>query len=255
MMDYSQDPNYLQTAGRALDILKLFQKRAYLSLTDISKITGLSVSIAYRLLHTLCVHGFLDQTKSRKLYCLGEQAMLLGQMGLYGHEMAKAAGELVQQWYTQTGHSISIMVQISKYAINIRRISPLEDDLDMVYVGVPSPLHLGASQRVLLANMMESEQQAYVDDLFLDEKAKAALLEELKRIKERGYDYTEEQVTKGFWAMAIPIFYEKGQLAGAVASMDYIAGSTPEQVEERLRLLKELARKVQDNMDRIRMER
>ena len=76
------DPNYMQTAGRALDILALLEDGPSLSLSELSKRTGLSPSVTYRLLYTLGEHGFVKQHPGSKDYSIGDKAVMLGLTGL-----------------------------------------------------------------------------------------------------------------------------------------------------------------------------
>ena len=55
-MKRSDDQNYMQTAGRALDILTLFSDGQLLTLSEIAKRTGLSPSVTYRLLYLSLIH-------------------------------------------------------------------------------------------------------------------------------------------------------------------------------------------------------
>lgn len=107
-MKRETDPNYMQTAGRAIDILNCFAHGEPLSLTSISKRTGLSASVTFRLLYTLIKHGFVTQMAESKLYLIGDQAVLLGLAGVNERKIVKGGCDLIWEWSQQTGHSITI---------------------------------------------------------------------------------------------------------------------------------------------------
>lgn len=242
------DPNYMQTAGRALDIMALFENGQALSLSAISKRTGLSPSVTFRLLHTLGVHGFVKQIPGSKDYFIGDKAVMLGLTGLQEKRIVKVAHDLIWEWRLQTGHTISVLSLIDKKAVVVDRINPMQDDEDTIYVGKSYPLYRGASQRILLAYMKEEEQQEYIDTLFIERSAKKDLLRDLKIIRERGYDYTEQTMTKGVWGVSLPIFDAQGNIAAGISTAGLVEHNEPEYIEERLAQLKQLAAKIQRAM-------
>ena len=250
-MKRSDDQNYMQTAGRALNILTLFSDGQFLTLSEIAKRTGLSPSVTYRLLYTLSEHGFVKQESGRKEYSVGDKAILLGLVGLREKRIMRASRKLVGEWWMQTGHIITVMALVDKKAVVVYRINPMPDEADTLYVGNSYPLHIGASARILLANMPEEDRREYIDSLFIDRSAKEVLTENMRRIRERGYDYTEQMMTKGIWGLSVPIFDVQGNLVGGISTGDHIENSSPEYVQERLDQLKQLAAQIQGAMTRL----
>lgn len=250
-MKRSNDPNYMQTAGRALDILALFGDGQRLTLSEIGKRAGLSPSVTYRLLYTLSEHGFVQQVPGGKEYFIGDKAVILGLTGLQEKRIMRAARKLIWEWWRQTGHTITVLSLIDKKAVVVYRIHPLQDEEDTLYIGSSYPLHIGASQRILLAHMPKEEQREYISSLFLDRSAKEELMENMRRIRERGYDYTEQMMTKGIWGLSVPIFDARKQLVGGISTGDHIENNSPEYIQERLDQLKQLAAQIQDAMCRL----
>mgnify|MGYP000076129469 FL=1 len=70
--------SYLQTAGRALEILELIGSFPGLNLSEVARQCNMSTTVAYRLLYTLTVSGFLQQEPGGKRYFLGDKALLIG---------------------------------------------------------------------------------------------------------------------------------------------------------------------------------
>lgn len=248
-MKRSDDQNYMQTAGRALDILALFGGGQRLTLSEIAKRTGLSPSVTYRLLYTLGEHGFVKQHPGSKDYFIGDKAVILGLTGLQEKQIMRAARKLIWDWWLQTGHIITVLSLIDKKAVVVARINPMPDEADTLYVGNSYPLHTGASARILLANMPEEDRLEYIDSLFIERSAKEELLEDMRRIRERGYDYTEQMMTKGIWGISVPIFDVRGKLIGGISTGDYIENNSPEYIQERLDQLKQLAVQIQEAMN------
>ncbi|MCI9567122.1 MAG: IclR family transcriptional regulator [Lawsonibacter sp.] len=239
------DPNYMQTAGRALDILALLEDGPSLSLSELSKRTGLSPSVTYRLLYTLGEHGFVKQHPGSKDYSIGDKAVMLGLTGLQEKRIMRAARKLIGEWWLQTGHIITVLCLIDKKAVVVYRINPMPDEADTLYVGASYPLHTGASARILLANMPEEDRREYIESLFIERSAKETLTEDMYRIRERGYDYTEQMMTKGIWGLSVPIFDARGELVAGISTGDHIENNSPDYIQDRLAQLRQLAVKIQ----------
>ena len=126
------DPNYMQTAGRALDILALLEDGPSLSLSELSKRTGLSPSVTYRLLYTLGEHGFVKQHPGSKDYSIGDKAVMLGLTGLQEKRIMRAARKLIGEWWLQTGHIITVLCLIDKKAVVVYRINPMPDEAEIM---------------------------------------------------------------------------------------------------------------------------
>ena len=249
-MKRETDANYMQTAGRAIDVLNCFAHGEPLSLTSISKRTGLSASVTFRLLYTLMEHGFVKQMAESKLYFIGDQAVLLGLVGVNERKIVKVGYDLIWEWSQQTGHSITISSLIGNQAIVVARINTLLDERDMTRVGRGAPLHRGASQRILLAYMEQEMQEEYIDSLYIEKSAQDALRRDLKEIRDRGYDYTEGMLTKGVWAISLPVFTASKKIEGSLCTGGIIGETLPEEIWEHLDQLRQLQRSVQEKMNR-----
>ncbi len=247
-MKHDKDPNYIQTLGRAMEIIHLFQDDTYLSLSAIAARTGMSTSATYRLLYTLCRHGLLAQAGSKKLYFLNDEAILIGIAGIRGRKIYKTSLPLIREYYTQSGQTVGAVALVGDSAVPIIQYSSMPDELDTISPYQCVPLHRGASQRILLAFFPPERRQAYLDSLFLEETAKQNLAAELARIRERGWDCTEEQLSRGIWTLSLPIFYTSGAIAGDIYTMDYVSEMNPALQQERLSQLRRLAGRVQYQM-------
>jgi DNA-binding IclR family transcriptional regulator len=248
-MKHESDASYMQTAGRALDILNCFVEGEPLSLTAISKRTGLSPSVTFRLLYTLTEHGFVKQLPEGKRYFVGDRAIILGLVGVNERRIVKAAHDLIWEWVRQTGYTITITSLIDGKAIVTARINTVQDERDMTRVGRAAPLHRGASQRTLLAYMEPAARDEYIDSLFIEKAGKDALRHDLETIRERGYDYTEGMLSKGVWAVSLPIFGHTGEIDSSITTSGNIGETTSEQIEECLGQLRRLQKRIQSKMD------
>ena len=72
----NETSSYLQTVGRALEILELIGRFPGLTLSELARRTGMNTTVIYRLLFTLSTVGFLQQEPGGKRYYLGDKTLL-----------------------------------------------------------------------------------------------------------------------------------------------------------------------------------
>lgn len=94
--------------------------------------------------------------------------------------------------------------------------------------------------------MDEDQQEAYLAGLFMDESTKEDLRRELERIRQRGYDYTEQATTKDVWGISVPLFDSHGKCTAGLSTGGYLSEMTPEVFRERLRLLRQLGSQINE---------
>ena len=243
--NYRDDPNYLQTAGRTLEILQLFLDGESLSLTTIAKRMNLSSTVTYRLLYTLTVHGFLVQDED-KTYRVGPAMVSVGLKGVQAHKARAVASRYMWDFFRQSGYTVTMTACLDMRSVVVERFRSIQDQNDTLYVGRSYPLHAGASHRILLAFMEEDKREEYLAGLFMDESTKAGLRRELERIRQRGYDYTEQATTKDVWGMSVPLFDSRGKCTAGISTGGYLSEMTPEVFRERLRLLRQLGSQINE---------
>ena len=240
---YQDDPNYLQTAGRTLEVLQLFLEGESLSLTAVARRMELSSTVVYRLLYTLTAHGFLIQDED-KSYRVGPALVSAGLRGLQAHKARAVASRYMWEFFRQSGGPGTMTPGRDMRSVGVERFRSIQDQNDTPFVGHSYPLHAGASHRILLAFLDRERQEAYLQDLFMDERTREDLRRELARIRERGYDYTEQAITKDVWGMSVPLFDSRGICVAGLSIGGYLSEMTPEVFRDRLRMLRQLARQI-----------
>ena len=110
-------------------------------------------------------------------------------------------------------------------------------------VGSAAPLHLGASNLVLLAHLEPTRQKAALRHWLVSEAERARLHATLTTIRQQGYVYTVAQLTTGVAAVAVPVADVNGRLLGGLSIGGYAERLTRETAE---RLLPDLRRASRD---------
>ena len=228
----NETSSYLQTVGRALEILELIGRFPGLTLSELARRTGMNTTVIYRLLFTLSTVGFLQQEPGGKRYYLGDKTLLLGVQSLDNREIKRIAQYYMWDHYERTGDTCILTVPCAGQSICIEKIGSLRDSSSAVRAGGVYPLHKGASNRVLLAFLPAGEQQRYLDDLGMDPNSRQQLQAELDAIVVRGYDFSVGLLTPDRFGLGFPIFDRSGRLAGGFSTGGYITGLTEQDRQE-----------------------
>lgn len=237
-MERSQDNvSYLQTAGRAMHVLMLFQNENYLPLSEIAARLDLRPPIAYRLVYTLATEGFLYQDPATKQYGLGDKAIMLGFCTAHRHEAKRVTSDLLRDFYAKTRYSVLLTIPCVGQSLCIFSIlSPPIGKRTSMFIGGLYPLYNGASNRVLLAFMPKDQQERLIQSFCLPQEKENQLRADLKLAEERGYDFTMGTMTGGLYSIGFPIYNSGNQLSAGLSIGGLVEDITEEgltqQIEE-----------------------
>ncbi len=203
----------LQVLDRTFSILDVFDEaRPEWNASNIARALELPVPSVHRILIALRELGYVSQDRDTKRFRLGAAALLLGSRARALVEPRTVALEPLRKLSRElretallTGLSADRMASIC-----LERVESPEPLRLSVEPGRMLPLHAGASQKVLLAFMPHEEAERVLagrlDRLcrstFTD---KRKLLQELRRIRTRGFATSFEETNAGVWGVAVPI--------------------------------------------------
>lgn len=223
--------SYLQTVGRALEVLSLFGECNGMTLSQLAERLGMSTTVAYRLLFTLCKDGFLEQDRETKKYTLGRKILLLGYRAMQSQDLVREALPLMEELSRLTGRNVMLTVRADWKSLCVEKVETEgELQLSMKARGI-YPIHQGASNRPLLAYASEEERGTYIASLGLWEWEEEELRDVLKEIRKKGYDYSEGVLTPGAFAVGYPVFELGNRLAGVLSLGGYSGNLEPEKLE------------------------
>jgi DNA-binding IclR family transcriptional regulator len=220
----AEAPGPLRTVDRCLRLLGLFTPEAPAwTPSAAAQALGIPRSVAHRLLATLAARGFLAQDGARGRYRPGLRLIALGMLAqrVHGFEVVRP---LLRELARATGQSVFVTTLDGDSAVTVEKVEAEGGSIRLTLeVGARSPLHAGASQRVLLAHLPPQRREAYLAQPL--EKCTPATLTEpgalrrtLDAIRARGYDFTVGELTPEVAALAVPLL-APGDLAVASLSV------------------------------------
>ncbi len=215
----------LKALEKTLKVLDLFTTgRPEWGLLELSEVAGLPVSTLHRIVTVLRRHGLLAQDPGSKKYRLGYGAIDLGRRAASSLPIRQVADPIMRRLAEETGETVVLTVvnDARDCAVCIERIESRHDLRLHLEVGEQTPLHAGASSKVLLAWFRSDEVEALASRSGLPSLARNTFTDlprlqaELARIREVGFAFSSEETDSGAWGVAAPILDPESRAIAAL---------------------------------------
>jgi DNA-binding IclR family transcriptional regulator len=141
-----------RSVDRALSILKCFKAEDRgLTLTEISRRTGIHKATALRLLATLESHAMISRLSASGVFVLGAEVLRLGTLFSDGLEIEPIVRPVLRRLVQETGESASLFIKEGDFRRCLLREETSRTIREHVRVGDLLPLPMGAFGRVIEA--------------------------------------------------------------------------------------------------------
>ncbi|WP_395105361.1 IclR family transcriptional regulator [Actinomadura sp. SCN-SB] len=213
------------TVERAADVLVLFAEAGTrtLGVTEIADTLGMSKPAVHRILTSLRSRRLVEVDGQTRKYALGLTAMRLGLTYLDHIDVRRlAAPELVALCHA-TGETATLSTRVGAQRVYVDQVTPDRDVIMSVSLGVPFPLHAGASSKAFLAFLTEPEISEYLNADHLSRVTDRTVVEpdalraELAEIRRLGYARSFAERQSGAASVAAPVFDHHGLPAAVVS--------------------------------------
>jgi IclR family transcriptional regulator, acetate operon repressor len=204
-------------AEKVLLVLLAFERRDRYGLHELATTLALPKSTVHRLLGTLKDFGLVHQDPRSGDYHLGARLWAMARRGPDHGELARRAQGILRDLVDGSGETAFLTVREGLHAYCIARIDTDNDVRLLIEVGSANPLHLGASNTVLLAFQPPDERRRILERTILQPTTREAVAETMERIAERGYAFSSEELTVGAAALGVPVFAPDGSIAAGLS--------------------------------------
>lgn len=214
----------ITSVERAADVMLLFARANSQSLgvTEIADQLSLPKAAVHRILSSLRSRSLVELDESTRRYLLGPASMTLGLRYLARLDVRRLALPALHELSTSTQETATLSLRTGDTRVYVEQVTPVREVIMSVSLGVPFPLHAGASSKAFLAFLPEEQVSAYLD------RGLAALTgatitdpgllrAELAAIRERGWAYSDGERQPGAASVAAPLFDHLGIPAAAVS--------------------------------------
>lgn len=245
-----------KTARKVISVFSAFSiEEPYLTFDQLKKRTCLPHSTLYRYLHYLLTAGFLIN-KAEGIYSLGPAFLQLGRIAQSAYGVREAAVPFMEYLFNKLeGQTVSLWVPFGNLRLCLENREPKGGGVIFSCTpGKTGPLYAGATGKVLLAFMDESEARAIISNCLFQKitprtvTSKSKLLEQLHEIRANGYCISISEVSEGAYALAAPILNSFGLVEASLAIAGPIEANKMDKVQGYVPILLELAKKLSYSM-------
>ncbi len=219
---FSGDPNFMTSLARGLLVIQAFsESKLHLSISQLSKKTGLSRASVRRCLHTLSELGFAGTDDARNFH-LRPRVLTLGHSYLSSMPLATAAQPILEHLSQILNESCSIAVldTVDIFYVaraNIARIMAID-----LGVGSRLPAFCTSMGRVLLAHLSPEDLEASLPKIEFTRYTEKTitsvekLCQALTTVRRDGYAIIDQELELGLRSMAVPLTSSSGRVVAAI---------------------------------------
>lgn len=199
---------------RSLDILECFLDNKHgLSLMEIAEKSELSPSTAHRILNSLLSRHFLERNSDNKKFFLGSKIARLGNISLSSidenfKEISKIFMIELRDKYNENA---SLYVLEGESKLCIERVQSSRALRQIINIGERMSINKGSVGRVFLAYMDDEKLKSFT------EKHDNIDLENVRKVKDKGFTFSNGEREEGLVGIAAPIFNIKGKMIAVLS--------------------------------------
>ncbi len=230
-------PYSVPSVNRALIILELLaQSRRGLTLSDISRKLTLPKSSVHLLVKTLETTGYLKSNRLSGKYHFGLKLVSLSHTALENLDLREQARPFLQDLMLRTGLTVHMAILEQAEAVIIEKVEAPGMLRLATWVGRRLDANSSGVGKALLAFAPESsiDQRLTGRPLARHNKntitSPERLSRELKKVRELGYSFEDEEGEIGFRCIGAPVYDSANRVISAVS----VAGTTGQIPKERV---------------------
>jgi DNA-binding IclR family transcriptional regulator len=241
------DGNAVRSVDRAAALLiALGECDAEAGVTELARRLGLHKSTASRLLATLQRRGLVEQDEETGKYRLGLVVMRLAQRAEQTLDLRAIALPELERLGRAARENVALAVMRDDASLTVAQVDGPTMAAVADWTGRSTPLHCVASGKVFLSALAERDiLRLYRHGLPVATErtitSLEALLEELARVRRRGFATSFGEWQAGTNAVAVPVHDARGRVAAAVSVWGPAFRVPPARVAELARLAQEAA--------------
>jgi IclR family KDG regulon transcriptional repressor len=214
----------VQSLERAFDLLEALAAGGELGVTELANRTGLVPSTAHRLLHTLTKRGYVTQSPESGRYLLGYKVVEVASGLEHRRERLRAvARPHLEGIQRATGETVNLVVLEADRVVYIDQVEGSRNVRMFTTVGTSVLAHSTGSGKAIMAFGPPEAPAALYGERELEQLTRrtlttlAALEDDFKRIRRRGYALDNEEHEEGVGCVAAAVFDHTGRPCAAIS--------------------------------------
>ena len=208
---------HVAAVERAFTVLDALADGGELGTNEIARRTGINASTVSRLLATLASARFVEHVAESGRYRLSLRLIELGNAVLGRLDLRTLARPHLQALVRETGETATLSAPGEHDAITVDFAHSSSVVQSVAQLGRPSVGHATAAGKVMLAfGDVELPAEPFTAYTPRTITTRSALVQELDRVRERGFADAREEREEGLAAIAAPVRDSRGELAGII---------------------------------------
>lgn len=240
----------LESPKKMLEIIDYIVRHPKkVTVSEVSQEFGMSVSNAYKYMKVLENYGIVIKNPD-KSYIPGFKLVEYGSIILKRITLRDIAHPHLVDLMVKTNQTIHLVLKEGNWGIYIEKMESAESLSMISKIGMRMPLYSTGFGKAILAFLSEEEIKKYLREVELKRRTENTIvdpvefLEELNKIRERGYSIDNEENEYGIKCVGAPIFDHDGKPIAAVSVSGSANKITLEWIEENAKYVLECAKKI-----------
>ena len=217
----------IQTVSNALRLLEVFYGEPELGVSELSRRLGLHKNNVFRLLATLELGGYVEQSSATDRYRLGVRCLELGRAYSRSHSLVDRARPALAKLVAELGETAHLGVLRDFEVVHLDGIQPRRLLVTASRVGQRLPAHCSALGKVLIG-CADNDTRLRYDECVVSGGALEAvtpatvvdgvkLFDQLRTVGGQGYAFDLGECEEGLNCAAAPVYDEDDQIAAALS--------------------------------------
>jgi DNA-binding IclR family transcriptional regulator len=216
----------IQTVSNALRLLEVFFTEPELGVSELSRRLDLHKNNVFRLLATLELGGYVEQSSATDRYRLGVRSLELGRAYARSHSLVERARPLLHELVAELGETAHLGILRDFEVVHVDGIEPKRLLVTASRVGQRLPGHCSALGKVLIGCGTNSIREQY-DRIVVARGLEAAtpatltdgmkLVEHLRSVGSQGFALDLGECEVGLNCAAAPVYDDSGEVVAALS--------------------------------------
>ncbi|HSX73863.1 MAG TPA: IclR family transcriptional regulator [Shinella sp.] len=216
-------PSSVQVLDRSLKLLDLVARADGAALTDLADQSAMAPSTVHRLLTSLAQHGMVAHDAETGAWTIGVKAFEIGTAYLRFRKLGTISRPFLKQLMEGCGETANIAIEDDGDVVFISQVESHAPMRAFFRPGRRGPIHASGIGKAILSTWPDARIEALLSGRTLQHFTDRTrdtiptLLEDIGRIRARGWSIDDEEHTLGMRCVAAPIFDEYGEAVAGIS--------------------------------------
>lgn len=248
-----EENNNVKALERALNLMEVLSEHESCGVNEIAKLCSLSPATAFRLLKTLCAHGWAWQDEDEK-YSVGVHMSYFTAHRHFLYLLREVAYYHMAKLSETEKEAMNLVVRdLDKcYILGQSRTNKIVDYVPPV--GTVLPFHASACGKVLLSELNDQLRDHILDGIKFDKLTDSTITDReaftamLDEVRKNGYAVDRHESQAEGFCIAAPIRSPKGEIIAALSFSGFIGKKTVSEIDRYVKLLTDASKSITDEL-------